>query len=114
MTTFKWKVAVLKVAENNLVTRVELVVTGTDGNKTASVAYARDLVRGDTFTPYEQLTEQQVLNWCFSPQTFTWTDQNNVQQSITKHLQVDGETQVTNQIERQSVQKQFEPALPWS
>ena len=114
MITYTWKVAALKVAEDNLVVRVDLVVTGTNGERTASAAYTRDLVRGDTFTPYEQLTEQQVLDWCFDPEVITWTDIDNVEQSITKHLKAEGEAQVSGQIERQFAQKIAEPILPWA
>ena len=110
---YKWVVSKLKVAENNLVVNVELTVTGTNGEVSASAALSRNLVRGDSFIPYEQLTEQQVLDWCFAPEVITWTDMNNVEQSITKHLKDDGEAQVTGQIERQLAQKASEPALPW-
>jgi hypothetical protein len=110
---YKWTVNKLEVAENNLVVKVHLTVTGTDGNNSASAAYSRDLVRGDTFIPFNQLTEQQVLDWYFAPETHTWIDRNNVEQSITKLLKEEGEAQVADQIARQFAQKTAEPALPW-
>jgi hypothetical protein len=110
---YKWIVNKVQVAEDNLVVRVDLTVIGTDGDNSASAAYSRDLVRGESFVPYEQLTEQQVLDWCFAPETFTWTDQDDVEQSVTKHLKDEGEAQVAGQITRQLAQKAAEPALPW-
>ena len=110
---FNWTVNKLQVAEDNLVVKVDLTVTGTDGDNTASAAYSRNLIRGDSFIPYEQLTEQQVLNWCFEPEVITWSDMDNVEQSITKHLKDEAEAQVAGKIARQLAQKQSEPALPW-
>ena len=110
---YKWTVNKMQVASDNLVVKVELTVTGTDGDKTASAAYIRNLVRGDTFIPYEQLTEQQVLDWCFAPEIISWIDKNDVEQSVTKHLKDEGEAQVADQIARQLAQKAAEPALPW-
>lgn len=112
---FNWKINKLIVAEDNLVVKVDLTVTGTnDDLLVAAASYTSTLTRGDSFIPYEQLTEQQVLDWCFAPEVVTWTDKDNVPQSIIKHLKDDGEAQVTGQIERLLAQKQLEPALPWS
>jgi hypothetical protein len=111
---YKWTVNKVQVAENNLIVKVDLTVTGTDGNTSVSAAYTRELVRGDSFVPYEQLTEQQVLNWCFEPEIIVWTNpDNNVEKSLIKHLKNEGETQVADQIARQLAQKESEPALPW-
>jgi hypothetical protein len=106
---FKWTVNKVQVAENNLIVKVDFTVTGTEGANTASAQYSCDLTRSDSFTPFEQLTEQQVLNWCFEPIVNTWTDTENVEQSITRHIKDEGEAKVTTQI----AQKAFEPALPW-
>jgi hypothetical protein len=111
---YKWTINKVQVAQDNLIVKVDLIVTGIDGDNSASAAYSRNLVRGDSFIPFDQLTEQQVLDWCFSPEIITWTDIDNVEQSITKHLKDEGEAQVTGQIERQLAQKQSEPALPWA
>jgi hypothetical protein len=111
--TFKWSVNKVTVAENNLVVKVDLTVTGTDGDNTASAAYIRNLVRGDSFIPYEQLTEQQVLDWCFAPEITTWQTHDAVEQIATRLLKDEGEAQVTGQIARQLAQKESEPALPW-
>ena len=110
---FKWTINKLTVAEDKLVVKVNLTVTGTDGDNVASAAFTRNLVRGDSFIAYEQLTEQQVLDWCFAPEVTTWTDSDNVERSVTHHLKDAGEAQVTGQIARRLAQKAAEPALPW-
>ncbi len=111
---YKWTVNKVQVGQDNLVVKVDLTVTGTDGNNSASASYSRDLVRGSSFVPYEQLTEQQVLNWCFEPEVTTWTDVEENERSSTRLIKDEGETQVTGQIERQLAQKESEPALPWA
>lgn len=110
---YKWTVNKMQVASDNLVVKVDLTVIGTDGENSASAAYNRELVRGDSFIPYEQLTEQQVLDWCFEPEITTWTDTNNVEQSTIRLIKDEGEAQVAGQIARQLAQKNAEPALPW-
>ena len=111
---YKWTVNKMQVAQDNLVVKVDLTVIGTDGDNTASAAYSRNLVRGDSFIAFNQLTEQQVLDWCFAPESISWVDENNVEQSGTKHLKTEGEAQVAGQIARQLAQKESEPALPWA
>lgn len=110
---FKWTVNKVQVAEDNLIVKVELIVTAVDGDNLAYASYTRELARGDSFIPYDQLIEQQVLDWCFVPEVITWVDENNAEQSITKYLKDDGEAQVAGQIARQLAQKESEPALPW-
>lgn len=110
---FKWSVNKVTVAEDNLVTQVDLTVTATDSNNTASAAYTRTLTRGDSFIPYDQLTEDQVLAWCFEPIVTTWTDVDSVEHSVTCLIKDEGEAQVTGQIARQLAQEAAEPALPW-
>lgn len=110
---YKWTIDKVQVASDNLVVKVNLTVTGIDGDAFASAAYSRSLVRGDSFVSYEQLTEQQVLNWCFEPEVTTWTDIDGNEQSTTRLIKDDGEAQVAGQIARQLAQKESEPALPW-
>lgn len=110
---FKWTVNKVQVAQDKLIVKVDLTVSGTNGDLSAAAAYTRTLARGDSFVPYEQLTEQQVLDWCFTPEVITWADKDNVEQSTIKHLKDEGEAQVAGQIARQLAQKQSEPALPW-
>lgn len=111
---YKWTVNKVQVAQDNLVVKVDLTVIGTDGDNSASAAYIRDLVRGDSFIPFNQLTEQQVLNWCFAPEVTTWIDDDNVEQSSIRLIKDEGEAQVADQIARQLAQKAAEPALPWA
>lgn len=111
---FKWTVNKVTVAEDNLIVRVDYTVTGTDGDNTASAAYARDLVRGDSFIPYSQLTEQQVLDWCFEPEVITWADMNGIEQSSARFIKDEGEANVAGQIARQLAKKAAEPPLPWA
>lgn len=110
---YKWSVNKVTVAEDNLIVRVDLTVTATDGDNTASAAYTRTLARGDNFIPYDQLTEDQVLAWCFEPVVTTWTDINAVEQSSISLVKDEGEAQVAGQISRQLAQVVAEPALPW-
>jgi hypothetical protein len=111
---YKWVIKKVQVAEDNLIVKVELTVTGTNGDKSASAAYYRTFTRGDSFVPYEFLTEQQVLAWCFAPETITWVGTDGAEQTITKHLKDEGESQVAGQIERQLAQEKIEPTLPWA
>jgi hypothetical protein len=111
---FKWSVNKVIVAEDNLVVKVDLTVTATNGDNTASASYIRSLVRGDSFIPYNQLTEQQVLDWCFEPVVTTWTNFDEVELSQTQLIKEEGEAQVAEQIARQLAQKAAEPDLPWA
>jgi hypothetical protein len=108
MITYKWTIDKLQVAEDNLVIKVDWRATATQDDLTASAAGARKLVRGDSFIPYEQLTEQQVLDWCFEPETVM----ADVAPTI-KNLKQDVETHLANEIAYQLAQKESEPALPW-
>jgi hypothetical protein len=105
---YKWTVNKVQVAQDNLVVKVDLTITGTDGDNSASAAYSRTLTRGDSFVPYEQLTEQQVLAWCFAPEVIVLDEQ-----STTRLIKDEGEAQVAGQIARQLAKKESEPALPW-
>jgi hypothetical protein len=110
---YKWTVNKVQVAEDNLIVKVDLTVTGTDSDNSASAAYSRNLTRGDSFIPFEQLTEQQVLNWCFEPEVLPVVDSSGNQTTVTVNLKNEGEAQVAGQIARQLAQKESEPALPW-
>jgi hypothetical protein len=110
---FKWSVNKVTVAEDNLVVKVDLTITATDGDNTASAAYTRTLARGDSFTPYDQLTEAQVLAWCFSQEVIIWVSPDGEEKSFTRLIKDEGEAQITEQIARQLAQKAAEPALPW-
>ena len=110
MISYKWTVEKVTVATDNAVTHVYWRCDAKQDEVTASCAGVRTLFRSETFIPYEQLTEQQVLDWCFAPEVITLTDGT----TIIKHLKDESEAQVANQIARQLAQKQSEPALPWA
>jgi hypothetical protein len=108
--TFTWSVEKVTVtADASLVTNVYWRCDAADDLLTAAAAGIRNLVASDSFVPFEQLTEQQVLDWCFAPELITLDDQT----TITKLLKDDVEAQVTAQIASQLVKKTSEPALPW-
>jgi hypothetical protein len=112
---FNWAVEKLKVAENNLVTQVEWVVFAHDSenNLKSCVKGTRHLNRGETFTSFKNLTEQQVLDWCFEPEIISLTSEG-VESSFTRSVKEDGEKQASDEIQRQLNQKNVEPALPWA
>ena len=102
--TFNWSISKMQVipvqdSKTNVVVKAEWLLRAVDDNNNAA-SFASGICSfslGDTFTPYEELTEQQVLNWCFALENF----------------KINTEAQVTEQIARQLVQKATEPALPW-
>lgn len=64
MTTITWKVIdMLRSTADGLVTRVGWQAVATDGVIESAMAGAVDIERGETFTPFEDLTEVQVLGW---------------------------------------------------
>jgi hypothetical protein len=118
--TFAWSIKKLEVdpALNdkvNVVTTVSWNVMGTDGDISESHSGSRSFLLGDTFVPYDQLTEQQVLDWCFEPEIVEIKDfGSDAVIRTTFDLKQNAEKQVTNQIEKTLAQKAIEPALPWA
>ena len=107
MITYKWTIErLLTTGTTNVVTHVYWFCSGTNGELTAACAGIRQLTLGDSFTAYDQLTEQQVLDWCFAPEVTTLDDST----TITKHLKDESEAQIAGQINRIKI----EPALPWA
>jgi hypothetical protein len=103
--TFNWSISKMQVipeqdSKTNVVVKAEWLVKAVDkDNNAASFASGTcNFSLGNTFTPFEELTEQQVLNWCFALENF----------------KINTEAQVTEKIERQLAQKAKEPALPWA
>jgi hypothetical protein len=115
--TFKWSITKVCVAQQNeklnVVIKAEWFLTGTDGELTASASGYRDFTLGDSFTNFDQLTEQQVLDWCFAPEEITLVDREGAVTTFTKLLKDESEAQVAEQIARQLAKKTSEPALPW-
>jgi hypothetical protein len=103
--TFNWSISKMQVIpeqdnRTNVVVKADWLVRAVDkDNNAASFASGTcNFSLGGTFTPFEELTEQQVLNWCFALENF----------------KINTEAQVTEQIARQLTQKQLEPTLPWA
>jgi hypothetical protein len=120
--TFKWSIQKLRVApqqndKTNVVIEADWLCVALDeeGVSQAAASGVKSFTLGDTFTPFDQLTEEQVLQWCFEPEVITLTDvDSTTTTTITKHLKDEGEAQVAGQIARQLTQKAAEPALPWA
>jgi len=94
---YQWLVEKVTVTEGNIVTHVYWRCNGIDSANIVSCADVCELVIGDTPIPYDQLTEQQVLDWCFAVENF----------------KTGVETEIAEQIANQIAQKAVEPALPW-
>ena len=119
--TFKWSIQKLRVApqqddKTNVVIQADwLCVAMSEENIVQAAASGiKSFTLGDSFTPFDQLTEEQVLEWCFAPETITQTDREHNVTTTVKHLKVDAEAQVTGQIASQLAKKASEPALPWA
>ena len=96
--SYKWSVEKLTVKQNNkLVTLVEWRCYGVDeiSGNSAAIAGATSLEPSDTFIPYADLTEQQVIDWCSSVKNET-------------------EAKITTSIQEQIAKKSIELALPWA
>ena len=118
--TFKWSIQKLRVApqqddKTNVVIKADWLCVAMDDENIVQAAASgvKSFSLGDTFTPFDQLTEEQVLGWCFASETVTETDREGNVTTTVKNLKTDAEAQVTGQIERQLAQKVAEPALPW-
>jgi hypothetical protein len=117
--TFAWSVKKLEVVpvlgdKINVVITVNWNVIGTDGDISESHSGLRSFSLGESFVPYDQLTEQQVLDWCFEPELAEVKNfEGVVLSSATLNLKEDAEEKVTKEIERRITQKSIEPALPW-
>jgi len=120
--TFKWSIKKLEVAPTlnnrvNVVTTVNWTVVGTDSESNISESYSglRSFSLGDTFVSYDQLTEQQVLDWCFEPEVSEVKNfEGTVISTSTRVIKDEGEAEVTKQIQQSIAQKAITPALPWA
>lgn len=91
-----WKINNLeRQSSDGLVTVVHWGASAVDGDYSASIVNTLQLKRGDNFTAFDQLTEQQVLVW--------------VQSSVGKDTV---ETALTAQIEAQKNPVKVS-GLPW-
>jgi hypothetical protein len=106
-TTITWTISQLdclpQSAEGpDFVVTAHWQCVGVDGDYTSSVystcAFAREANADGTFTPYEDLTQDQVLGWCW---------ENGVDKAAT-------EAAVQQQIDNQVNPPIITPPLPWS
>ena len=117
---FNWSIGKIQVIpaqddKTNIVTRVEWLVKAVDEvNKVASSASgSRSFKLGSNFITYEELTEEQVLGWCFEPETDVFTNSEGQEVTTVRNLKTEAEAQATDRIKSQLAQKAAEPALPW-
>jgi hypothetical protein len=103
-TTFNWTVTAMDCypqegGNTDVVFNVHWTCSGTDGTFNGSV-YSTCAVPGpgDPFTPYADLTQQQVIGWVWA---------NGVDQAAT-------EAAVQTQINNQANPPVVTPALPWA
>jgi hypothetical protein len=104
MTTITWTVTAMdcypqEAGNTDVVFTVHWTCAGTDGTYNASI-YSTCSVPSPTgsFTPYADLTQSQVLDWCYA---------NGVDRSAT-------EAAVEAQLQAQINPPVVTPALPWS
>jgi hypothetical protein len=114
MISYKWSVEKVVVSALNEVTYVHWNCEGFDEkeNLSASCVGVRELILGGSFTPYDELTEQKILDWCFASEIVTSIDPNGVTSTVSKNLKDEIEKQIAGQITRQLARKS-EPVLPW-
>ena len=104
MATITWSVTAmdcypLEQGNADVVFNVHWTCAGTDGTYSESVINTCQVTySGNTFTPYEQLTQEQVLGWIWS----AGVDKNATEAAVEQMLQ--------NQINPPVVT----PPLPWS
>ena len=118
--TFKWSIQKLRVVpqledKTNVVVQADWLCAAIndEGIIQAAASGTKQLTIEKFFTPFEELTEAQVLSWCHYPETITETDREGNVTTTTKNLKAEAEAQVTGQIERQLQKDATEPALPW-
>jgi hypothetical protein len=120
MIYYKWVIEKIVVTGNtNLVTQVHWRCDAANSSFPIDSAALDVLMLGsagvenlnasDTFIPYNDLTEQQVLDWCFAPKVITLADQT----TVTKLLKNNVEAQLAEQMAIQVAKKTTEPVLPW-
>lgn len=65
--TYTWtidRMATMPTPEPDFVVNVDWTITGTDGTNTADMqGFSEFSQQGETFTPYADLTQTQVLGW---------------------------------------------------
>jgi len=107
MTTITWIIEWMSASTTEINGHSEVVLTagwrcnGTDGTYNGSAYGTCSFPQpetGGSFTPYADLTQDQVLGWCWA---------NGVDKTVTEAI-------VDNQIQTQIDPPVIQPPLPWS
>jgi hypothetical protein len=118
---FKWTILKLvvipqQVDKSNVVVQAEWFCTATDevNNLQAAASGKKNFSLSDSFIGFNELSESQVLDWCFAPETIKNVNPfDSTTTTVTKMLKDEVETQVAEQISRKLSQKVSQPVLPW-
>lgn len=115
MIDYKFEIEKMQVAQDNLVIMVYWKATAIDdvNNLTTFITGVKRVKAGDTFTPYNELTQEQVTKWCFEDKFYEWTDHENNIRVINHDLKKSIEDQLKEKINQQLEMKKIEPELPW-
>lgn len=113
---FKWEIEkVNTVGSNSLIQTVFLTCTASEGDVAETYSTMKVLQSSESFTAFDKLTEQQVLDWCFTPQVSELKNEaGEVVETFTKRLKEETEAFLTANIERQLAQRTASPVLPWA
>lgn len=77
MTNIFWEIDELISDTDGLVTQVNCSINANDGDDSVKFDLRIPLNRGDSFTPYTELTKPQVLEWVRSYLGSEFYDQHN-------------------------------------
>ena len=112
----KWEIEKVTVSGNEqAVVSVYWNCQGTDGKETVGNSGCCDLQSSGAFTPYSELTEEQVLAWIWAPVTTEIKDlDGTVTGTVTKHLKDDAESKLASQLAQRKAEVASNPALPWA
>lgn len=117
---FNWSIGKIQVIpeqddKTNIVTRVDWLVKAVDeeSKMASSVSGSRSFKLGSSFVPYQELTEAQVLDWCFEQEAMVSKDSEGNEVTTVRNLKTEAEAQAVDRIRSQLVQRASEPQLPW-
>jgi hypothetical protein len=67
MTTYNWKITQCdRLTADNFITTAHWTATAVDGDFTASIYSTCSWAAGTPTIPYDQVTEAEVLDWCWA------------------------------------------------
>jgi len=90
MIAFTWKIKQLYTISalgdhSNVVTSVSWSCTGIDGDNASMISGNCRLPNPvDQFTPYDELTESQVIDWCWNNGAYKDGIESKIQEDISK------------------------------